>query len=69
MADDAPGDTKAVLDLGCGSGAWYVIFLPLSKLDSPPGTRIMEAAAEFPHCNAVAIDLVPMQSPYALLHS
>ncbi|KAK0501608.1 S-adenosyl-L-methionine-dependent methyltransferase [Armillaria luteobubalina] len=46
MANDAPGDTKAVLDLGCGSGAW-----------------IMEAAAEFPHCNAVAIDLVPMQSP------
>ncbi|KAK0214847.1 hypothetical protein IW262DRAFT_1475574 [Armillaria fumosa] len=45
MADDTPGDTKAVLDLGCGSGAW-----------------IMEAAADFPHCNAVAIDLVPMQS-------
>ncbi|KAK0239211.1 S-adenosyl-L-methionine-dependent methyltransferase [Armillaria nabsnona] len=45
MADDAPGETKAVLDLGCGSGAW-----------------IMEAAVDFPHCNAVAIDLVPMQS-------
>lgn len=24
MADDIPGETKAVLDLGCGSGSWYV---------------------------------------------
>ncbi|KAK0466917.1 S-adenosyl-L-methionine-dependent methyltransferase [Desarmillaria tabescens] len=47
MADDMPGETRAVLDLGCGSGAW-----------------IMEAALDFPHSNAVAIDLVPMQSPY-----
>jgi ribosomal protein L11 methylase PrmA len=22
MADDVPGETKAVLDLGCGSGSW-----------------------------------------------
>ncbi|KAG7445072.1 S-adenosyl-L-methionine-dependent methyltransferase [Guyanagaster necrorhizus] len=47
MAEDVPGERKAVLDLGCGSGAW-----------------IMEAALDFPHCNAVGIDLVPMQSPY-----
>ncbi|KAI0274910.1 S-adenosyl-L-methionine-dependent methyltransferase [Gloeopeniophorella convolvens] len=45
MADDTPGETKAVLDLGCGSGSW-----------------IMEAARDFPHCQAVAVDLVPMQS-------
>lgn len=25
MRDDTPGETKACLDLGCGSGAWYVI--------------------------------------------
>ena len=24
MADNVPGETKAVLDLGCGSGSWYV---------------------------------------------
>lgn len=29
MADDIPGETKAVLDLGCGSGSWYV---PLTLL-------------------------------------
>ena len=24
MANNVPGETKAVLDLGCGSGSWYV---------------------------------------------
>lgn len=24
MADDVPGETKACLDLGCGSGSWSV---------------------------------------------
>lgn len=46
MADDVPGETKACLDLGCGSGSW-----------------IMDVARDFPHCSAVAVDLVPMQSP------
>ncbi|EIW87092.1 S-adenosyl-L-methionine-dependent methyltransferase [Coniophora puteana RWD-64-598 SS2] len=41
-----PGEIKAVLDLGCGSGCW-----------------IMDIARQFPHCSAVAVDLVPMQSP------
>ncbi|CAK5280683.1 unnamed protein product [Mycena citricolor] len=45
MQDDASGERKAGLDLGCGSGAW-----------------IMEFARDFPHCQAVAVDLVPMQS-------
>ncbi|CAA7264772.1 unnamed protein product [Cyclocybe aegerita] len=45
MADDVPGETKACLDLGCGSGSW-----------------IMDVARDFPRCNAVAVDLVPMQS-------
>ncbi|KAI0257290.1 S-adenosyl-L-methionine-dependent methyltransferase [Lactifluus subvellereus] len=45
MADDTPGETKTVLDLGCGSGSW-----------------IMDVARDFPHCQAVAVDLVPMQS-------
>ncbi|KAI3622658.1 hypothetical protein WG66_015915 [Moniliophthora roreri] len=45
MANDTPGETKTILDLGCGSGSW-----------------IMEAARDYPHCGAVAVDLVPMQS-------
>jgi hypothetical protein len=45
MADDTPGETKFVLDLGCGSGSW-----------------ILDVARDFPHCQAVAVDLVPMQS-------
>ncbi|KAJ3845565.1 hypothetical protein EV361DRAFT_875558 [Lentinula raphanica] len=51
MADDVPGETKAVLDLGCGSGSW-----------------IMDVARDFPHCSAVAVDLVPMQSIYMPLN-
>ncbi|TFK77503.1 S-adenosyl-L-methionine-dependent methyltransferase [Pluteus cervinus] len=46
MAQEFPGETKACLDLGCGSGSW-----------------IMDIAHAFPHCNAVAVDLIPMQSP------
>ncbi|KAF4612003.1 hypothetical protein D9613_004147 [Agrocybe pediades] len=46
MADDVPGETKACLDIGCGSGSW-----------------IMDVAHDFPHCSAVAVDLIPMQSP------
>ncbi|EGO05269.1 hypothetical protein SERLA73DRAFT_149454 [Serpula lacrymans var. lacrymans S7.3] len=50
LADDVPGETKAVLDLGCGSGKWLIF------------ARIMDVACEFPHSTAVAVDLVPMQS-------
>ncbi len=66
MADDTPGETKSVLDLGCGSGSWY------GCLSFPPSltllrlfvrlSRILEVARDFPHCEAVAVDLVPMQS-------
>ncbi|KAH9982736.1 S-adenosyl-L-methionine-dependent methyltransferase [Lactifluus volemus] len=52
MADDTPGETKAVLDLGCGSGSW-----------------IMDVARDFPHCRAVAVDLVPIQSMQVTFHS
>jgi len=45
MRDDIPGERKACLDLGCGSGGW-----------------ITDVALEFPNCNAVAVDLVPMQA-------
>src|SRR6266436_7611027 len=29
MVDDTPGETKAILDLGCGSGSWYVCLPPI----------------------------------------
>lgn len=37
---------------------------PVSELLPP---RIIDVARDFPHCNAVAVDLVPMQSPYAFI--
>ena len=35
MADDTPGETKSVLDLGCGSGSWSVFSYPWRCLDCP----------------------------------
>jgi hypothetical protein len=64
MADDTPGETKFVLDLGCGSGSWsgcFCLFLALLRLSSQR-SRILDVARDFPHCQAVAVDLVPMQS-------
>jgi len=34
MADDTPGETKAVLDLGCGSGSWSGCFFLYSPRHS-----------------------------------
>jgi hypothetical protein len=64
MADGTPGETKCVLDLGCGSGSWsgcFILFSELLRLFSQCH-RIMDVARDFPHCQAVAVDLVPMQS-------
>ena len=64
MEDDVPGEPKTILDLGCGSGSWCA-FSPLlhsPQLYAYSIYRIMEAAREYPNCNAVAVDLVPMQS-------
>lgn len=68
MADDVPGETKAILDLGCGSGSWFVDGAGNASCVSADCAiaRIMEAAHDFPNCNAVAVDLVPMQSPYVV---
>ena len=33
MADDTPGETKSVLDLGCGSGSWYGTLFSLFSLN------------------------------------
>jgi len=65
MADDTPGETKFVLDLGCGSGSWYGCLSPLFSTllrSFLRLSRILEVAHDFPHCQAVAVDLVPMQS-------
>ena len=32
LADDTPGVTKTCVDLGCGSGSWYVRTLPAEDL-------------------------------------
>ncbi|ETW86799.1 hypothetical protein HETIRDRAFT_153621 [Heterobasidion irregulare TC 32-1] len=45
LSEVIPGEPKACLDLGCGSGSW-----------------IMDVARDFPNCQAVAVDLVPMQA-------
>ncbi|KZT27548.1 S-adenosyl-L-methionine-dependent methyltransferase [Neolentinus lepideus HHB14362 ss-1] len=45
LAEDGSGQTKACIDLGCGSGCW-----------------IRDVALDYPHCSAVAVDLVPMQA-------
>ncbi|KAJ3879675.1 hypothetical protein F5051DRAFT_451309 [Lentinula edodes] len=53
MADDVPGETKAVLDLGCGSGSWImdvardfahcsavaVDLVPMQSIYMPPNLR------------------------------
>ncbi|CCM03672.1 uncharacterized protein FIBRA_05816 [Fibroporia radiculosa] len=63
LRDDIPGEQKTCVDLGCGSGSWSVPVFPSSPL--PPvliPSRILDVARDFPHCSAVAVDLVPMQS-------
>lgn len=64
LAEDPSGEPKAVVDLGCGSGSWSVE--PVCNVSSPCLTpscvsRILDVARDFPHCSAVAVDLVPMQ--------
>jgi hypothetical protein len=42
MADDTPGETKACLDLGCGSGSWHVYLLLIaSVIDISTGSQIL----------------------------
>lgn len=62
LADDTPGETKTCVDLGCGSGSWSV-FLSVNVLSTHQqfAFRILDAARDFPHVTAVAVDLVPMQ--------
>ncbi|EJD54471.1 hypothetical protein AURDEDRAFT_110104 [Auricularia subglabra TFB-10046 SS5] len=48
LQDDPQGPQKAVLDLGCGTGAW-----------------LADVATDFPHVDAVGVDLVPPQITYS----
>lgn len=64
LADDVPGEVKTCLDLGCGNGSWYVTLCIYSThCPTPDILRIIDVAHDFPHCQAVAIDLIPMQVP------
>jgi methylase of polypeptide subunit release factors len=62
---DNDTEEKAVLDLGCGSGAWYASISSFNRgIDfSTLVARIMDVARDFPHVSCVAVDLVPLQSP------
>jgi hypothetical protein len=67
LADNVPGEQKAVLDIGCGSAHGMsngpMIVFPLTIC------RIMDVARDFPHCNSVAVDLVPLQDGYVFMIS
>ena len=59
---DSPDEVKTCVDLGCGSGSWYVGFRASRKPALTFGlSRILDVAHDFPNCSAVAVDLVPMQ--------
>lgn len=68
MADDTPGETKACLDLGCGSGSWY-IHRSFPRFRRWHFDRITDVARDFPNCTAVGIDLIPMQATWVVLLS
>jgi hypothetical protein len=44
MADDTPGEKKACLDLGCGTGSWYVdLFLKIPLINVLTGSWTLPA--------------------------
>lgn len=62
LKDTIPGEPKRCVDLGCGSGSWYI--LPLSVLAQYliHLSRILDVARDYPNCLCLAVDLVPMQN-------
>lgn len=67
LSEVVPGEPKACLDLGCGSGSWYVFATsPRACFEAHAIRvgRIMDVARDFPNCQAVAVDLVPMQAEF-----
>jgi len=62
LASTTPNE-KRVLDLGCGNGAWYdrSQWFTWPKLTVSILCRIKDVARDFPFCEAVAVDLVPLE--------
>ena len=57
-----PEEIKTVVDLGCGSGGWYLCVLYFHyQLLIDPVHRILDVARDFAHCSCVAVDLIPLQ--------
>lgn len=55
------GSAPQILDVGTGSGTWYISSAP-ERVRGPHNGflgRAIEMALEFPHCEVVGIDLVP----------
>lgn len=60
-----PGITKSVLDIGCGTGAWFASYVSSTCLNiQASSNRIAEVARAFPECSAVGVDLAPVQTTY-----
>lgn len=58
-----PGRVKSVLDLGCGTGAWFVPSVPSTKsVLLSHSTRAADVARAFPECSVVGVDLAPVQT-------
>lgn len=58
----AKGDPNPpkILDIGSGSGAWYVLFAKAEAKTSTKGilNRAVEMALRFPHARVVGMDLI-----------
>ncbi|KAG9116806.1 Cytochrome c oxidase subunit 5A [Ceratobasidium sp. 392] len=61
---DKEDEVVEIVDLGSGSGDWYVVSAASHMMDLTPRTsgfllRISEMAKEFPHSRAAGVDLAP----------
>lgn len=54
------GEEKAILDLGCGTGAWCVPNPSLGHSNLSFPCRAMDMAKDFPHCSVVGADVAPL---------
>lgn len=66
----APGEQRRVLDLGTGTGQWYVMSRVLLPTSSPTLTqiyRVLDMAREFPHVKFYGVDIGAFSSPAHIL--
>lgn len=66
LEEDNSKVQNAVLDLGSGAGNWYLLAVSSSSARELTSIRIIDVARDFPHCEAVAVDLTPMKVMYDL---